>query len=589
MEAREQYVASGDQLGSTRYQALRHVAFLAALVFGCYFLRLDALSVRGEESRWATVAREMQSSDDWIVPRQQGRPFLSRPPLGSWLMAAAAEICGSWDARAVRLPSVIAVLLTTVLIYGYGRTFLSPLGAFAAAAAYATMGEVLQLGRLGETEAVFTMLLSASLLTWHVLYVRAGATILAWTAGYTLAGLAALAKGPQAPVYFVSVTAIWLALEKRWRDLFGWKHLAGIAAFLLVVGAWLVPFYLRTDLAAVRQIWLGDSTFRFRDMTIAKVVGHALTYPLETLGCTAPWSVLVLPLIGKTFRNQIAHRGEPLRFLLTAILVTYPTCWLTPGGLSRYYMPLYPVIALLAGVVLENGKAIASAPFFFGFARRLRFALGLFAGFTAVLMLCLNWMPLPSQFASLRQPFWIQAVVVAATVPLLVSLRYGTWDRRMLFRFVGVLAVYSGVLYAGPVVHYLAARNGPAAVEVRKLREQLPRDERIASIGPVHHLFAYHFGEPIMYLPIGDEWPPGWQEFAYFCYWWKSDRPRMALPFGSEEVAAISMERDRHRQPATVVVVVRRIATPAQSASSQASDAAGGSIVGGKSAATGWR
>src|SRR5205823_14011172 len=82
------------------------VLVLAALVFGAYFLRAADLTIRGEESRWATVALEMIRTGDWVVPRQQGQPFYSRPPLGNWLIAASTLLCGRCDALAIRLPSV---------------------------------------------------------------------------------------------------------------------------------------------------------------------------------------------------------------------------------------------------------------------------------------------------------------------------------------------------------------------------------------------------------------------------------------------------------------------------------------------------
>src|SRR5262245_7560651 len=109
------------------------VAILVAFVLACYGLRLGKLSIRGEESRWATVAMEMRRTGDGIVPRQQGEPFLSRPPMGSWLIAAAATARGEFDPIAVRLPSVLAVLATTLLVYGYGRSFIGSAGALAAA------------------------------------------------------------------------------------------------------------------------------------------------------------------------------------------------------------------------------------------------------------------------------------------------------------------------------------------------------------------------------------------------------------------------------------------------------------------------
>src|SRR5262245_1520864 len=132
------------------------MAILVAFVAACYGLRMDKLSIRGEESRWATVAMEMQRTGDWIVPRQPGEPFLRRPPMGSWLIAAAASGRGAFDPIAVRLPSILAVLAMTLLIYCYGRSFLGGPAALAAAVGFAAMPEVLQMGRLAESDAVFT-------------------------------------------------------------------------------------------------------------------------------------------------------------------------------------------------------------------------------------------------------------------------------------------------------------------------------------------------------------------------------------------------------------------------------------------------
>ena len=116
------------------------VLLLLLLVASLYFSRLTDLTIRGEESRWARVAHEMVESGDWIVPRQQGEPFPDRPPLNSWSMILAAKLTGQLNLVAIRLPTVMATLLSTLLIYIYGRNFLSRMGSFAAALAYCYHG-----------------------------------------------------------------------------------------------------------------------------------------------------------------------------------------------------------------------------------------------------------------------------------------------------------------------------------------------------------------------------------------------------------------------------------------------------------------
>ncbi|HVT30277.1 MAG TPA: glycosyltransferase family 39 protein, partial [Lacipirellulaceae bacterium] len=155
--------AVADRRSARRFD-LAAVVFLVAGVSAIYGARLTLEPLVGEETRWATGAREMLATGDWIVPRQQGHIFPERPPMTMWAMAAVGWLRGDVDPIAVRLPSVVAVVLTVLLIYGYLRSFASIVAAVVAALAYATMGQVLQIGRFGESEAFFALLVSASLL-----------------------------------------------------------------------------------------------------------------------------------------------------------------------------------------------------------------------------------------------------------------------------------------------------------------------------------------------------------------------------------------------------------------------------------------
>ncbi|MCH7523322.1 MAG: glycosyltransferase family 39 protein, partial [Chloroflexi bacterium] len=132
----------------------------------------------------------MLRSGDWIVPRLQGVLYSGKPPLGSWLIAICGAIRGEVDVAAIRLPTILAILLTTLLIYGYSRNFLSRFGAFASAVGFCTMGQVLQIGRLAETDGVFTLLTAASLMVWHWGYMKRWPSWLTWLAGYSLAAAA---------------------------------------------------------------------------------------------------------------------------------------------------------------------------------------------------------------------------------------------------------------------------------------------------------------------------------------------------------------------------------------------------------------
>ena len=158
-------------------------------------------------------------------------------------------------------------------------------------------------------------------------------------------------KGPQAPVYFVAITAAYLLVRRDWRYLFSWQSAAGAVVFATIVAAWQIPFYLATDWPSVVATWAGLAGDRIH---LSGVLAHAVTYPLETFACLLPWSPILVALASRKTRALLADQRPLISFLLTAIIVAYPTVWLAAGARGRYFMPLYPLVAVLIGLVIER-------------------------------------------------------------------------------------------------------------------------------------------------------------------------------------------------------------------------------------------
>jgi 4-amino-4-deoxy-L-arabinose transferase-like glycosyltransferase len=296
------------------------VVALILLVLGVYFSRLTALPIRGEESRWAGVSRELTVTGDLVVPRQQGQPFLSRPPLQCWLIALAGQARGQIDLAVVRLPATLATLLTSLLCYAYARGFLSPVGALAAGAGYATMVQVLELGRVAETEALLTLCLSASLLVWHMGHVRGWPAAGTWMAAYTLVALGVLAKGPQPPVYFAASVGLYLLLTRKLRVLLSWQHAVGVLTGALVAGAWLVPFYWHMGWGGLQTIFGHDVGLRFVDMSWGTIVKHFIGYSCSArrLGLSRCSASCRLPFVARLHRKPAGNKSRPKGVLAMA-------------------------------------------------------------------------------------------------------------------------------------------------------------------------------------------------------------------------------------------------------------------------------
>jgi 4-amino-4-deoxy-L-arabinose transferase-like glycosyltransferase len=544
------------------------IFWLIALVAGAYAFRSGDLPLRGEEPTRVQIAREMVRSGDPVVPREQGELFLSRPPLQNWLIALSCQALGRWDAAAVRLPSVLATLLTTLLIYSYSRTFLSASGSLAAAAAFATLGEMFQTGRLAETEAVFIFFVGSSLLVWHGGLVRGWPDGWTWSAGYALMTLGAMTKGPQAPAYFVGSVTVYLILTGQWRRLFTRAHLAGLAVGILIASAWMVPFYRQLGLKGVHDVWLGDSAIRFRDWKIRDIATHLVVFPLEILGCTMPWSPLLLLYLSRRVRGSWRDARPQVMFVSICIALAFPSCWLPPGGVSRYFSPLYPCLAVLIGALIDRcGQP--DAP------RLLILAWRGFTTVTAATMIVSGSIALTAaglkdwpKIGRLAEPPGIALGYAAASVALAaVALRSRLAGSPSRIR-LGVVAVsaFMAITFVAVLTDLRIRRSEDTSAAVEKLKLQLPPGQPLFSFGHVDSLFAYYYAQPIVPLSWDSARAGDVAGVEYFCFFnFGTGRP--PLPFSWKEIAAVSVDRNHQEPPETVVVVGRRLAVvPAREA-----------------------
>lgn len=548
---------------------------LLALSLVIHGARLGTLTIRGEEPRRARVASEMLDSGDFVVPRQQGQVYLSRPPLQNWAIAAAAAIWGDLSTTAIRLPTLLATVLTCGLIYWYARRFAAPPAALVAGLAYSTMLQVLELGRLAETEALLTLLVAASLLVWHTGYMARWPVAATWSAGYALGALAGLTKGPQGPVYFVAATGAYLLLVRRdWRMLVHWGHAAGIATLVAVLAAWVVPFWQATDVESVLAIWGRNAAIRFANPGAEAMILHALEFPLRLLVCTLPWSALLVAYALPSVRRELGEARPFVLFLVTALIVTLPSCLTAIEARARYFMPLYPCIALLLAPLIDRVCAPRTATAQRPAPRLLAWLWYHWQGATALALLGVAFAMLAATALSLGDSVLVQSPAFAVTYLVLVV---GVATAIFIWRGRGtgfstaaaaaVIALAFGATYSGARINELVRKSADNGADIAALRTRLPRDAQLVSFGRAHHLFAYYYGQTIPAL----DWPaaagtvPG--NLEYFCFEDLEGVEEPALPFAWEPVAVVPCDRNREPRPAQKMIVGRRL--DAQSVASE--------------------
>src|SRR5258706_8220604 len=86
---------------------------LALLAGALLSIRLDEPGWFDNEGRFAEVAREMVVLHDWITPRVNSVPLLTKPPLTQWLAALVFQVGG--PSEWARVVPIACAMLTVVI------------------------------------------------------------------------------------------------------------------------------------------------------------------------------------------------------------------------------------------------------------------------------------------------------------------------------------------------------------------------------------------------------------------------------------------------------------------------------------------
>jgi 4-amino-4-deoxy-L-arabinose transferase-like glycosyltransferase len=537
-----------------RWWAERELWLVLAVVAAAIFPRLDAVPFRGEEHRRVQVTEEMAARGDWIVPREQGQVFLSRPPLQQWALALSKQLFQANDRLAARFPSALAVFITSVLLYGYSRQFVSRPGATIAALAYPTAGEVLSQAQQAETEALFVFLTSGALIFWHWGYARRWSPTTTWAIGYGFVAAAGLCKGGlQPPVYFLGPIGLYLLWKRDVRSIINVGHLVGLLFGLALVAAWAVPCAMRVGWVLTKYVWMSDTSSRFVDWQVGAMLGHLVRFPAEVLGCLLPWSLVIPAAFVPAVRRALGG-NEAVAFNGIVLMVAIPTCWIPPGGQTRYLAAVYPSFAMLVGILADRAAALEVVGVMW---RRYLLAASVLLGLVAAAGLVGTWVLRGTALERVMLPpgrAAAYAMLLMGFALLIAQLRRVTTGGGVVAGGVA-MALAVGVLITGALTDSRVAYTNDIAAAVAPVMAQLPAEATVVGLGEVSAAVRYHLHREV---PRPVPWekpivPPG----AYFCFnMYHGERPK--LPFEWEEIGVVSVDRFRDRKPECEVLVGRR-------------------------------
>lgn len=460
-----------------------------------------------DETRFASVAREMRQSGDWVVPRFNGE-ITDKPPLHFWIMASAFSLFGEGAAQA-RLGSALFSLVSVLSLFWLAsRLYDQEVGKWSALALATSLLFVAE-ARLATTDAALLMLVSLVFALaaggwWdregRVRMNCGGLASLSVSRAIAIgfvAGLGVLCKGPAA--FLLPLATMWLfafcldATGKKegfvawlWRS-FKVVRPGGLAGGLLAAAVpwhaavwkqagaeWFGLFYGLHYLG--RLAWLEPLT----GLAMAPPEGHAgfpLFQVVALFGGLFPWSVFLPLALWHTLRG--ASQAKPENSAAATYFSLWLLVWTVAVGFSstqlpHYSFPAYPaacvMIASLVVRALRYPAAVSSGWLYAA-------AGGLLAGgfvLLAVPLVAARWLELPI----LAKLAWVGAIPLA-TASIFALAVYGKARRPAMWCFLAGAILLQSVVFQA--VLPALGLSGGAMRAVEKAGEVVRDGKRWAS------------------------------------------------------------------------------------------------------------
>lgn len=326
-------------MSKARFAAVVAGALLTAAL---YFLPIPQRGLVGpDEPRYASIARHMAESGDWVTPTLWGEPWFEKPALLFWL--------GGMGVRAgleafTRIPVALLCLAFLAYLHWRLRERFDAAVATAAACILGTSAGWVAFSDAGVFDAPLTVFTGAALLAllpWvedpDAAPARRGVAAFG-----AFLGLAVLSKGLVGPVVAaLAVAPAVLARPRRALDLLGPRALGPFAAVCL---PWYLLCYLRNGRIFVDEFLVRHHWERFVSPSLQHEQPAWFFLPV-LLAFALPWTPLLFGL------RRADLWGSPLlRFLSAWAFLPVAFFSASVNKLPAYILPCLPPLAILLAI-----------------------------------------------------------------------------------------------------------------------------------------------------------------------------------------------------------------------------------------------
>jgi 4-amino-4-deoxy-L-arabinose transferase-like glycosyltransferase len=338
-----------------------HPAPLALLLL-CGSLFLQGINSRdlwaSHEARAAQDAQRMLDDGNWLLPRlYDGQVELQKPPGFYWLVAMAGWMRGGVDSWAVRLPAVLAGMLTVLMVWWHLHRRGRPIAGFVAAAMLAGAVHFTGTARIGRIDVPLACAVTAIMLFGRDAGAEREATrftpasrLNGFLAAGIVAGIALLLKGPIGVVLPGAALAAYCLVERiPLRPLILPTVIAGLTALAISV-----PWYLWANHETDGEFFRVFFVYHHLNRAFGgadTLPGHPWWFYLPRFAADfLPWTPLViLALIGRRWRGDADAR---FGLIWLAVMLAVLSC--SRFKRADYLLPAYAGAAIFVGCAAEQ-------------------------------------------------------------------------------------------------------------------------------------------------------------------------------------------------------------------------------------------
>jgi len=316
-----------------------------------------------DEPRFASIARDMVATGEWLFPRVGGDLYQDKPPLFFWMLAACYAVLGSirWS---FLLPSFLAAGGILFLIYDFGRRLVGREAGLAAALITVCTLHFVMVMRGAQIDPVLCFIVTFSLyaLLRHLLLGPAWGW---YVIGGFVAGLGVITKG----VGFLPLLVLipyFLLRAFRWQGLapveggaLGWRWWLAPLAMMVGISLWFVPMIVAVDMSGAPEYRAYRDEILFKQTVSRYAAAWHHVKPwyyfiVEVIPALwLPWSLLLFWLVPR-FRTAARERDARVWLPLIWCLLVLMFFSFSPGKRGVYIHVALPAFALVSLAVLPG-------------------------------------------------------------------------------------------------------------------------------------------------------------------------------------------------------------------------------------------